>query len=48
MKLLKNMLWMASGVGVGYMASMYSKDIKNMMKIKKRQINKQIKNMDSN
>lgn len=48
MKLFKNMLWMASGVGVGYMAKTYSKDIMKLMKKGKREMNKQIKNMESN
>lgn len=48
MKLLKNMLWMAGGASIGYMASAYSKDIKKLMKKGKREMNKQIKNMESN
>ena len=32
MKMMKNMLWMASGVGVGVTLAKYSKDIKKMMK----------------
>ncbi len=40
MKKLSNMLWMASGVGVGMLASKYSKDIKKAMKKGKKEINK--------
>ena len=48
MKMLKNMLWMAGGLGVGIAASMYSKDIKKLMKKGKRELNKTMKNMESN
>lgn len=48
MKLVKNMLWMAGGVGVGYMAKTYSKDIMQLMKKGKKEMNKQIRNMESN
>lgn len=40
MKYVSNMLWMASGVGVGMLASKYSKDIKKAMKKGKKEINK--------
>jgi len=40
MKMVKNMLWMAGGVGVGMMASKYSKDIKKMMKKSTKEVTK--------
>ncbi len=40
MRAVKNMMWMVSGLGVGFLASKYSKDIKNIMKKTKKEINK--------
>ena len=45
MRLFKNMMWMASGVGVGFLASRYSKDIGKIMKKGKKEINKSMNNM---
>ena len=46
--MMKNLLWMAGGVGVGMAASMYSKDIKRLMKKGKKELNKTLKNTESN
>ena len=48
MKMIKNMLWMISGVGVGIMANKYSKDVMKYMKKGKREASKAIKNMTNN
>ena len=46
--MLKNMMWMISGVGVGYMAKTYSKDIKKYFNKGKKEINKMTKSSSSN
>lgn len=40
MKKLNSMLWMAGGIGVGMLASKYSKDIKKAMKKGKKEVSK--------
>ena len=45
MRMFKNMMWMFSGVGVGFLASKYSKDISKLMKKGKKEIDKTINNM---
>lgn len=40
MKLLKNMMWMAGGVGVGYLVSTNSKSMKKLFKKGKKEVNK--------
>ncbi len=44
MKMFKNMMWMAAGMGAGFAASYYSKDIKSFMKKGKREMTKAVKN----
>ena len=48
MRMVKNMLWMVSGVGVGIMANKYSKDVIRYMKKGKREASRAMKNMTSN
>ncbi len=38
MKMIKNMMWMMGGVGVGIMCSKYSKDIMKFMKKSKKEV----------
>lgn len=40
MKKMGNMMWMLGGVGVGMLASKYSKDIKKAMKKGKKEVSK--------
>lgn len=39
-KLMKNMLWMGMGVGVGFLCSKYNKDIMKTFKKSKKQLDK--------
>ncbi len=48
MKMMKNMLWMASGIGVGMITYKYSKDIKKMMKKGKKEVSKVMNNQMKN
>ncbi len=47
MKIMKNMAFMAGGIGVGYALSKYGKDIKKAMKKSKKEVMKTIQDMEN-
>ncbi len=47
MKMMKNMAFMAGGIGVGYCLSKYGKDIKKVMKKSKKEVMKTIEDMEN-
>lgn len=48
MRMWKNIMWMISGVGVGMVASTYSKDVQKFIKKNAKQMNKMTKSNGSN
>lgn len=48
MRMFKNIMWMVSGVGVGMVASTYSKDIQKFIKKNTPMMSKKMKNNQNN
>ena len=48
MRMFKNIMWMLSGVGVGMVATTYSKDVQKFIKKSGKEMTKMTKNNQNN